>query len=113
MIRRPPRSTLFPSRRSSDLTLAALCAGFAVEWSLFREIADVGSGDERLWACAREDRPFDVRFGRKSIGGLTQFLHYPIVQGIELVGTVDRDKRDAVADVEQEGLVGHGSKAIG
>src|SRR5256886_9097565 len=72
MIRRPPRSTLFPSRRSSDLTLAALCAGFAVEWSLFREIADVGSGDERLWACAREDRPFDVRFGRKSIGGLTR-----------------------------------------
>src|SRR5271165_4942137 len=30
MIRRPPRSTLFPSRRSSDLWLADGCAGVAI-----------------------------------------------------------------------------------
>src|SRR5207247_1711739 len=93
-------------------TLATLRPRFSVEWSLLREIADVGSGDERLWACAGEDRAFDLRFGRDALSGLTQFPHHLIVQGIELVGTVDRDKRDAVADVEQEGLVGHGSKAI-
>src|SRR5688572_31103740 len=34
MIRRPPRSTLFPSRRSSDLTIANPLLSMASQWRL-------------------------------------------------------------------------------
>src|SRR5262245_65111095 len=34
MIRRPPRSTLFPTRRSSDLTASAAFTWMLVEWMM-------------------------------------------------------------------------------
>src|SRR5436190_6128357 len=34
--------------------------------------------------------------------------HHVIIQGVQLVGAIDGDERDAFTDLEQEGLVGHG-----
>src|SRR3712207_7038318 len=53
MIRRPPRSTLFPTRRSSDLPLDAVTVQQGQE-----DVAQVGTGRQR--AVAEEHRPVEA-----------------------------------------------------
>src|SRR5204863_4656757 len=38
--------------------------------------------------------------------------HHVIIQGVQLVGAIDGDERDAFTDLEQEGLVGHGGNLM-
>jgi len=97
-------------RLAPQYSLAPLGACLAVERALPGQVADVGAGDERLRARARENRALDVALGRDALGGVREVEHHLIVQGVELFGTIDRDKGDAVPDVEQQGLVGHGRK---
>src|SRR5207302_1514839 len=54
------------------------------------------------------DRTPDRVFARDALGGVRQLVHHLVVQGVELVGAVDGDERDGVADLEQEGFVAHG-----
>src|SRR2546427_2806570 len=54
MIRRPPRSTLFPTRRSSDLPwqnrLLVICLGVLTIVLLYRQIRAIGKLMLLLWA---------------------------------------------------------------
>src|SRR4051812_34175634 len=47
------------------------------------------------------------------IDGLAQLRDHPIVQRVQLVGTIDRDGRDAVAHLERDRFVGHGRESKG
>ena len=99
--------------QSSQHGLTPLRARFAVERPLAREIADVGAGNERFGPRAGENRSLDLGFGRKAIDGRAQLEHHLVVESIQFVGTIDDDERDTVLYLKQQGLVGHGSKAIG
>src|SRR5256885_13174568 len=51
MIRRPPRSTLFPTRRSSDLVSALLAAPMSIHRSVIFETFSMSSRFIRCTAC--------------------------------------------------------------
>src|SRR5205814_6019680 len=90
--------------------LATLRPRLAVERALLREIRDVGPRDEGFGAGAREDGTPDRRLRRHALRGVGQLVHHLVVQRVELVGPVDGDARDGVADLEEEGVVGHGKE---
>ena len=52
--------------------------------------------------------PRIVSLGRDALGRVGQLRHHLVVQRVQLVGAVDGDERDPVADVEEQGLVVHG-----
>ena len=90
--------------------LAAQRAGLAVEGALFGEVADVGARDEGLGAGPGDDGALDRVFGRDALGRVAELGHHLVVQGVELVGAVDGDERDALSDLEEEDLVAHGGE---
>src|SRR5207248_961387 len=53
----------------------------------------------------------DRRLRRHALRGVGQLVHHLVVQRVELVGPVDGDARDGVADLEEEGVVAHPTKA--
>src|SRR2546426_3551617 len=91
--------------------LAAQRPGLPVERALLREVPDVRPRHERLRPRAREDRTLDRVLGGHTLRRVGQLVHHLVVQGVQLVGAVDRDKRGAVFDVEEESLVSHGKNA--
>src|SRR6185295_11216794 len=87
--------------------LAAQRPCLPVEWTLFRKVSDVRPRHERLLPGAREDRALDRVVGGHALGRVGQLVHHLIVQRVQLVGAVDGDESDIVADIEQESLVAH------
>ena len=80
--------------------LPALRARLAVERTLFREITDIGPRHERLGASPGQDRALDHILRRDALGNIRQLEHHKIIQGVQLVGAIDGNERDAVADLE-------------
>jgi hypothetical protein len=77
-----------------------------VEGSAAGELADVGSGDERLLAGAGEDDdPYRV-VGLDAGEDLQHLVAHLLVQGVELVRSVDRQDGDAAFAFHQDGF-GH------
>src|SRR5437899_10627087 len=92
--------------------LAAQRSCLAVERTLFREVPDVRPRHERLLPGARQDRALDRVVGGHALGRVGQLVHHLVVQGVQLVGAVDGDEGDGVAEVEEEGFVGHDGNGI-
>src|SRR5262249_46014140 len=61
------------------------------------ELADVGTRNEGLWARAGQQHPTDARIRGNRPGGLAQLPDDLVIQGIELVRTVDGEHSETVA----------------
>ena len=70
------------------------------------QLGDVGSGDERAPRTGENDSA-DVAIRAQRVDHLAQLRDDPVVQRVELVRPVDRDRRDPVGDVERDRLVRH------
>ena len=62
------------------------------------EIADVGAGDERL-AAAGDDDALDGRIGGRGVEGLFELRDDVLVERVHRVGTIDRQRGDAIGDL--------------
>jgi hypothetical protein len=71
-----------------------------------REFADVGARRERAFARTRQDHGAHGVVGLYRVQHGHQVVDQRVVQGVELVGPVERDQRNAVVDFEQDGI-GH------
>ena len=60
-----------------------------------------------------EDDGADVVASGECGEGLAELTNDLLIQGVELVGAVDRDRGDSVGDAEEEELGGHGLCALG
>src|SRR2546430_10504224 len=77
---------------------------------MLRVAGDVDPSDEHLGAVARDHATTERWLRGDALRGVGQLVHHLVVQRVELVGSVDRDEGDGVADLEQEGLVAHGKE---
>jgi hypothetical protein len=68
----------------------------------------VCSGAERA-PRAGDDHGAHGVVGVGAVEGVDQLVHHRGREGIELVGTVERERQDAVGGVVEDGLVGHGA----
>ena len=86
--------------------LSAARARFPDDRRLARQLADVRTGHERS-SRAGDDRATDVFADADLVDGIAQFAERRVVERVELVGSVDRERRDPVGDLEGEKLIGH------
>jgi hypothetical protein len=89
-----------------DCSLAALGARLPLRCILAGELRDVGPGDERA-PRAREQHRADVVPCPRFLDRESQLAHQGVVQRIQLVRPVRRDRGDPVGDLEREKLVAH------
>ena len=66
----------------------------------------VGTGGERLVAAGNDDGA-DVVIIVKRQQGCADFIHQAIVEGVELLGAIERDDADAVAAFDKDEFAGH------
>jgi hypothetical protein len=71
-----------------------------------RQFRDVGAGDERP-SCSRHDDTIDVACRDQRADRPIELVDGGAVEGVELVGTMDRERADTVSDGETQVLVGH------
>ena len=79
---------------------------FAPAGVIFFQLGDVRAGDERP-AGPREDDAPHVLPTADLLDRPRELDERRVVQRVELVGTVDRDRGDALGDVEGQEFVGH------
>src|SRR5439155_18471375 len=89
---------------STENGLAALRERFCRYRAVPLELPDIGSGDESA-AGAGEDCTADIGARTQVLDRLAQLLDGSIVEGVELVRTIDSERRDMIVDGAGEGLV--------
>ena len=97
---------------SAEYVLTGARTRFAEHRSLARQFRDVGAGDEGASGTSENDaanRIVDAYF----IDGVAELGDRGIVEGVELVGTVDRQSGDAVRDLQRQEFEGHGDVIVG
>ena len=92
------------------LSRARTC--FAQHRGLARQFGDVGAGDEGA-SSAGEDHAADRIVNADFVDGVSELGDGRIVEGVELVGTVDRQRGDAVRDLQRQEFEGHGDVFVG
>ena len=75
-------------------------------WVVGLESGDVAAGAERAAGASQHDDAHVV-VGTGHVHGLVDLVRHDVRPGVQLLGTIERDRRDAVADVVQDLLVRH------
>src|SRR5262245_33003120 len=83
--------------------------GFGLEDTARRKLADVGPRHERLGTGSGDDRRADRTVILETTGHVSQLVDDGVIQGVELLRPVDRDRRDAVGELEEQRGVAHGT----
>ncbi len=72
------------------------------------QFGDIGTGDERLRACAGDNQSPHRGVARHIAKQRVELGDHGRVQGVEFVGAIEGNEADAVvADIEQEGRKSH------
>ena len=91
---------------SAEYILPCTCARFAEYGRLARQLGDVGAGDECA-SGAGEYHAANCIVDADLIDGVTQFGDRRVIQGVEFVGAVDGESRDAICDFKRQEFEGH------
>ncbi len=87
-------------------------ARLPVGGALAADLSDVGAGDERLGAGTGEEHAADGALALDPAGRVVQLRDDRGVERVELVRPVDRDRGDAVREIEEQRGIGHGGDPV-